>query len=87
MFQNAFDKDDAYTPIKKQYGILSSIITLYHEAKQAIENGTMSYKQFATLPVVAELPNLKQYAADDLGRYDTFKTEVRASFISKNVIA
>jgi len=80
LFQNAFDKDDAYTPIKKQYHILSSIVLAYHEAKRAVETGAMTYKQIAALDVMKEFPRLKEYPASDLTKYDTYKKSVRAAF-------
>ena len=86
LFQNAFDKEDAYTPIKKQYEILSSIIVAYREAKRAVETGAMTYKQVAELDVMKEFPRLKDYPADDLSKFAAYKDSVRAAFTS-NVTA
>jgi len=80
LFQNAFDPVDAYTPIKKQYQILSSIIVAYREAKRAVETGAMNYKQIAALEVMKEFPRLKDYPADDLSKYDSYKESVRVAF-------
>jgi V/A-type H+-transporting ATPase subunit A len=87
LFQNAFDPEDAYTPLKKQYGILSSIITVHKEAKRAVETGAMDYKDIAALDIMSELATLKNYPADKLEQYDEFKERVRAAFISESVIA
>lgn len=87
LFQNAFDPEDAYTPIKKQYGILSSIIVTHHEAKRAIQSGAMEYKDVAGLPVMKELAQLKNIPADKLEEYDAFKARVRTAFMSKTVTA
>jgi V/A-type H+-transporting ATPase subunit A len=87
LFQNAFDPEDAYTPIKKQYGILSSIVTTYREAKRAVETGAMEYKDIAALPVMKELSILKNIPADQLDAFDAFKARVRESFTSQTVTA
>jgi len=83
LFQNAFDKEDAYTPLKKQYQIVLSIITLYDEAVRALKSG-FTYKQFAALGVVKELPTLKAIANGDVAAFESFRTRVKDSFISTN---
>jgi len=81
LFQNAFDKDDAYTPLKKQYYIIASIVTLYEEAVRALKTG-LTYKTFAELPVAKELPNLKNIPANDLAQFDAFRARIKDSFTS-----
>jgi V/A-type H+-transporting ATPase subunit A len=83
LFQNAFDKEDAYTPLKKQYQIVLSIITLYDEAVRALKSG-FTYKQFAALEVVKELPALKAIENGDVAAFESFRTRVKDSFISTN---
>ncbi|MFH1537198.1 MAG: V-type ATP synthase subunit A [Patescibacteria group bacterium] len=50
--QNAFDDIDAYSSIKKQYLMLKSIVTFYHEGQAALKKGI-------TLKQLQDLENLK----------------------------
>jgi len=84
LFQNAFDKDDAYTPLKKQYQIVKSIMTLYDEAVRAIQNGTLSYGEFAELPELKEVSGLKNIPADDKQAFESFRTRVKGSIEKVN---
>lgn len=82
LFQNAFDKDDAYTPLPKQYQIIKSIITVNNVAKQALENGELTYAQFAAIPELKELGALKDIPADDIGAFEDFRKRVTAAISS-----
>lgn len=79
LFQNAFDKDDAYTPLKKQYQIVSSIMTVYTEATRAIKNGSLTYQQFAEIPELREISKLKEIGEDDEAAFESFRTRIKES--------
>jgi V/A-type H+-transporting ATPase subunit A len=72
LFQNAFDPDDAFTPLAKQYGMLRSIIAVYEEGKEVVGQDEFDFKDFQALNVVKELPTVKQVPADQLEKYDDF---------------
>ena len=59
LFQNAFDKDDAYTPLQVQYGILKSIMHAYNEGKKVVGQEDFDFKNFKELKSIKELPKLK----------------------------
>jgi V/A-type H+-transporting ATPase subunit A len=59
LFQNAFDKDDAYTPLSVQYGILKSIISIYKEGLPVVKQDDFDFKNFKELESVKKLPELK----------------------------
>ena len=84
LFQNAFDPQDAYTPLAQQYQILKSITSTYEAACSAIEAGTLSYQQFAALPEVAELSKLKEHKPEDVASYETFRERVRTALQPQN---
>ena len=77
LFQNAFDPDDAFMPIKNQYGLLKSIMTFY-DAGQAIvslENFDFNrFKQLETLKQVTALRENKQVTEQE---YQTFQEQIR----------
>jgi V/A-type H+-transporting ATPase subunit A len=59
LFQNAFDKDDAYTPPARQYGILKSIIVVYNEGVKVVSQDDFDFSSFTDLPCVKQLSTLK----------------------------
>ena len=59
LFQNAFDKDDAYTPPQIQYGILKSILTVYKEGKAVVSKEDFNFNEFKKLETVKDLQTLK----------------------------
>ena len=82
LFQNAFDKDDAYTPLKKQYQIVSSIMTIYGEATRAMQNGALTYAEFAEIPELKEVSKLKEIPADDEAQFEAFRARIKESIQS-----
>jgi len=75
LFQNAFDPDDAYTPLEKQYQIMKSILAVYHSGSEAIEHTeAFDFNAFQNSTGIQELPNLKNYAPDDIGAFEAFRT-------------
>lgn len=77
LFQDAFDPDDAYTPLAQQYGLLKSIVTLYTEAEEVIQNPNINFKQFSELPVLQEVTALKNKKDATESDYTAFQDQVR----------
>lgn len=77
LFQNAFDPDDAYTPLAKQYGMLRSIIAVYEQGKEVVNQEEFDFKDFQDLDVVKELPTVKHVPADQLKKYDDFVAKAK----------
>jgi V/A-type H+-transporting ATPase subunit A len=59
LFQNAFDAEDAYTPLKKQYGILKSILAIYKAGLKVISGEDFEFKNLQALPVLQEVAKAK----------------------------
>lgn len=76
LFQNAFDREDAYTIPKKQYGILKSIITLYTSGLQVIGQEDFDFKDLQSLEVLQKLPTAKDISADELEKYEELQKEI-----------
>ena len=71
LFQNAFDKDDAYTPLLRQYWILKSIMSVFEKSLPVVNQEDFDFKQFNELKSVKELPQLKNTLVDEKA-YDEF---------------
>jgi len=79
LFQNAFDKEDAYTPLEKQYQIIASMIAVFEAAHNALKLGR-TYKDIADLPIWKELSQLKHISPDALAEFEAFRARVNESF-------
>jgi len=64
LFQNAFDKDDAYTPLSKQYKILSSIMYLYESLKPVVKQEGFEFSNILSMESVKNIPQLKSMNED-----------------------
>jgi V/A-type H+-transporting ATPase subunit A len=77
LFQNAFDKDDAYTPLERQYGILKSIVTFYEAGESVVSNEDFDYADFTKLSVFGEVATLKDKLDWKIEDYEQFVERVR----------
>jgi V/A-type H+/Na+-transporting ATPase subunit A len=78
LFQNAFDPEDAYTPLEKQYQILKTIITLYENALLSLKRG-VTYKQFSALELTKELSSLKNIALDNVHEFTDMRARIESA--------
>jgi V/A-type H+/Na+-transporting ATPase subunit A len=60
LFQNAFDSDDAYTPLGRQYQILKSILALYMESQKIIGREDFDFVAFKDMKSVSKLAHIKE---------------------------
>ncbi|MEX0931365.1 MAG: V-type ATP synthase subunit A [Candidatus Paceibacterota bacterium] len=75
LFQNAFDKEDAYTTPIRQYNILKSILTVYTLGKRVVTQDEFEFSRFTQTDAVKKLPTLKSITADNLSEFKTFASE------------
>lgn len=82
LFQNAFDADDAYTPLQNQYGLLKSLITFYQLGKEVVTASEFDFKTFADMPTIAEFQaikaNIKATPEDYQSYQDRISTDISA---------
>ncbi len=77
LFQNAFDPEDAYTPPKKQYGILKSIMTLLRAGRAIVSAEDFDFDDIRALESVKKLPRLKDFKGDDIDvQYEEFQKKL-----------
>src|SRR3989339_846293 len=78
LHQNAFDDEDTYTSLKKQYYILRSIITFHKEAKRALDR-EIKLNDLVNLPIKTEVIKCKWLKDNSLYEelIDNVKSEIR----------
>jgi len=69
LFQNAFDPEDAYTSLAKQYWMLKTIISVYQEALPLVSKEGFEIEKLLNLPVLQEVVKCKEIKADNLEAY------------------
>ncbi len=78
LFQNAFDKDDAYTPLNRQYGILKSIMTFYEAGQSVVNNPEFDFSDFTQIATYSEVASLKEKLDWDIKDYQSFQDRVKS---------
>jgi len=64
LFQNAFDEMDAYTPLKKQYWMLKSIMNVYNYSQKVVEQEDFNFDDLLNLPVMERITKCKNIEPD-----------------------
>ncbi len=78
LFQNAFDKDDAYTPLERQYGILKSIVTFFEVGQEVVVKPDFEFKALTAVPSLGEVSSLKDKLDWKVADYQSFQDRVRS---------
>lgn len=76
LFQNAFDAEDAYTPLKKQYWILRCIMAFFHETGKLVDKEGFDFEEFLKLPVMEKLAKAKDILKTELEKYEPLEKEI-----------
>lgn len=84
LFQSAFDSEDAYTPLLKQYGILKSILSFYIVGKDIVSADDFDFERVKSLSVFKEVPQLKNFSVDKPEEYREFQSRVEESLRALN---
>jgi V/A-type H+-transporting ATPase subunit A len=77
LFQDAFDPEDAYTPLKNQYGLLKSIIVFYEAGKDVVITPDFDFATFSAMPIIAEYQQLKNNRKATAEEYEAYQARVR----------
>jgi V/A-type H+-transporting ATPase subunit A len=65
LFQNAFDKDDARTPLKKQYWMLKTIMSVFHASQELITRPEFEMESLRKLEILQEVSRVKEIPEDE----------------------
>jgi V/A-type H+-transporting ATPase subunit A len=77
LFQDAFDPDDAYTPLKNQYGLLKSIIVFFEAGQSVVSKADFDFNRFANMKTLAGYQDLKEDQKATLDDYQSYQDRVR----------
>ncbi len=77
LFQDAFDPDDAYTPLKRQYGILKSILNFYEVGKDVVATPDFDFSTFAKMECIAQVATLKDQLDWEIKDFEAYQATVR----------
>jgi len=76
LHQSAFDPDDAYTRLEKQFRMLHVIIELHRECERAVER-KVPLRKLLELPVRERIARMRHIKEDALGEFDGILEDMR----------
>ncbi len=79
LFQNAFDAEDAYTSLKKQYWMLKCIMSIYHSAQDIVEQEEFDFEELKKLPVMEKVFKVKDIEEGNWDAFEALAKEVASS--------
>jgi len=82
LFQNAFDEQDAYTSLKKQYWMLKCILAMYHAGLEVVDKEEFDFNSLKQLPVLKSLVKIKEIKEGEWDKFENLEKEVRTSIAS-----
>jgi len=85
LFQNAFDREDAFTPMKKQHGILKAIVKIYSAGLQIIDNAEFDFKNLQELPVLQEVSKAKDIPVEEIERFEKLGKKVESEILKLKI--
>lgn len=84
LFQNAFDPEDAYTSLQKQYRVLRAILTFMRAAEPVVAQEEFEFSLLRDLPVKEKIVNAHLIAEDNLDQFDELESEIKSQIASLN---
>lgn len=77
LFQDAFDPEDAFTPLDRQYGLLKSLVTFYTEGEVVVKDAEFDFAAFKQMPTASETTALKNNITATAEDYQAFQDRIR----------
>ena len=77
LFQDAFDPEDASTPLYQQYGLLKSIVSFYEYGKEIVGQEEFDFAKFKDIPSLNEVTSLKDNKKATKEDYESFQQKVK----------
>ncbi|MBN2095849.1 V-type ATP synthase subunit A [Candidatus Peregrinibacteria bacterium] len=79
LFQNAFDKVDAFSSLKKQYWMLKVIMTIYYAAQDIVGQEDFDFNELKKLPVMEKIVKAKDIEDGKWEEFEVLAKEVASS--------
>ncbi len=83
LHQSAFDRDDAYTRLSKQFRMLHVILELHRACLKALER-RVPLRQLLDLPVRERITRMRRVPEDGLGQFDTMIEEINSQVADRS---
>lgn len=80
LYQDAFSPEDAYIVPQKQYQMLKTIVSLYHEGMKLVDREEFDFSKVEELPVIEKVAKLKELPADNISAFENIRDEIAKSF-------
>ena len=87
LFQNAFDPNDAYTSLKKQYRLMRTILKFMDIALPIVEQEDFDFAKLRALPIRDEIAKAHLYPETELEKFDTLDKTVAEQLASLQISA
>ena len=82
LFQNAFDRADAFTSLKKQYRILKTILSFMDTALPIVQQEDFDMQKIREIPVKERITQAHLISEDSLEEFDALDTEIERQLVS-----
>ncbi len=82
LFQDAFSPEDAYTPLKNQYGLLKSIVTFYESGKDVVISEDFDFSKFTSMKTIPELQSIKSNHKAEMKVYEEYQGRIKEEIAS-----
>jgi V/A-type H+-transporting ATPase subunit A len=84
LYQDSFDKVDAYTPSKKQYQMLKTIVSLYTEGLKLASKEDFDFGKVEQHPVVQSISKVRQieFKDGDISGFEAVRDDIRKAIAS-----
>jgi len=82
LFQNAFDPEDAYTSLKKQYWMLKCIVAIHAAGQDIVEKEEFDFAELKKLPVMEKIAKVKDVKEGEWAEFESLEREVKSSIQS-----
>lgn len=76
LFQNAFDKVDAYTSLQKQYRILRMIVKFYRVSQEIVDQEEFEFDKLRKLPVREKMVKAHFLPENEWEKFDEIEREI-----------
>ncbi|MDD5469242.1 MAG: V-type ATP synthase subunit A [Candidatus Peribacteraceae bacterium] len=78
LFQNAFDRVDAYTSLRKQYRMIRAILTFMEAAQAIVEQEDFDFRKLQNLPAKEKIAAMSFWPEEEAEeKFDALEEEIR----------
>ena len=76
LYQDSFSPEDAYILPKKQYEMMKTILSVWHEALKVIDREDFDFASIENLPVLTKVARCKEISEKEVEKFESLRSEV-----------